>query len=737
MVAFEEFRALEEGAAFPPWPSANEQVPTIVASDTNEELPPPSRHMATAVAVNSHTASSHGSHDFPSVTEPTGPPSDEIAVDLADHIAGGWLSEAQLFGDSLSSSSRPPWHPPPTHTGSEPSSPSACPAASAPDADLALQFSCPICLDVCEDAVETPCCHNLFCRQCLLSKDHRINDCPICKTRLDPDSVQANVPVRRIIADFPCTCRFDGCGLKLWRRDRVQHEAQCDFMLMRCRFSADCAPLLRRHIVRHEESECPCRPVQCNCCGRTVPYNMLERHLDRECSNVRCRCEHCEALIRRADMGEHLQAHCPMVSVECNLVEDETQVRCDYRCRRNQLVDHQSVCTFRPAQCRHEVCTHVTTARLLEAHEETCQWRRIPCPDCDVLVHVNALQEHLESDCPDHMVSCPFSIYGCLELIPRRLVNEHLQSATSSHLSQLCSAVASRDLEIDSLKMEMAHMRHEFESRLSRLERRAVHDGTLHGLLGGPAQGQRASSSTAAVPLPPPPPPVGSSYQRAPSVQAAAGTGQGPEALHVTDVHMGPSWDRDFSISPPLQPTALFREGGISQVPVLMPPRVHISRSPCPFPPVGPSTGMSQGATARSNVVHQSRAHRNAPLSVPPVPVPRPSAAHPVPSSGLQQYTAFGLSPPNGASSAQPLPAVGAHGPQGAQTTPPGGVPLGGDAALNHSEASPRFQSPLRAPTPGMALPPPPPAIGDLPPASAIQRTTSTSSNHDESTLEL
>lgn len=35
--------------------------------------------------------------------------------------------------------------------------------------------NCPICLDMIEDAMETPCCHNIFCEGCIIRTDL----CPI------------------------------------------------------------------------------------------------------------------------------------------------------------------------------------------------------------------------------------------------------------------------------------------------------------------------------------------------------------------------------------------------------------------------------------------------------------------------------------------------------------------------------------------------------------------------------
>lgn len=99
-----------------------------------------------------------------------------------------------------------------------------------------------------------------------------------------------------------------------------------------------------------------------------------------------------------------------------------------------------------------------------------CAHRRLPCQQCGAIVCLGMLQEHLEGDCPEHAVSCPFSVHGCPEVVKRRLMAEHLQQATGSHLALISSALVLRDMEIEMLKMELSRTREHFERRLSRVE---------------------------------------------------------------------------------------------------------------------------------------------------------------------------------------------------------------------------------------------------------------------------
>jgi len=534
--------------------------------------------------------------------------------------------------------------------------------ALADGVDLALQFACPICLEVCEDAVETSCCYNLFCQGCLLSEEHRITRCPICKCALAPAAVVANVPVRRVIADMPCACRFDGCRAQLRRRSRARHEAECPFMPVRCTQSPSCPPLLRGNVAIHEATECPCRPSLCPLgCGVSLPFNRLEEHLDRDCPRVLIRCPHCEAGVCRSEFAEHLQSICPALITQCGFLEEGSQAQCGYRCERRHLAEHQRVCSFRPTQCQHEGCQHTTTARLLRSHEEVCQWRRTECPECHEEMPAGLLQEHLEATCPDRLVACPLAPYGCSDVIPRRFIEEHLQQASGRHIAQLCHAVSSRDSELAAMRTELQTLRRDLDEQKQRQgQARSSFERSNSGHGIHPILNKAVPSTKASPPLPPSPPPQqpnrtvrasederwpllelppdheislgmepifwdegrsGHSAGTAPAAgSTSSATGRGstvmpkpkaaPPAVSSLNVGgyvggdataapvtvlaagpalqaPGPAWEREFAPPGALQPLVLLREGGISQVPLFVPPRRYnmgTSRGTSEFP---------------------------------------------------------------------------------------------------------------------------------------------------------
>lgn len=58
-------------------------------------------------------------------------------------------------------------------------------------------YTCPICIELCEDAIECMKCHKFFCREHLAGFK---NVCPAC--RATPFEYQTNIPINRIIEEM-------------------------------------------------------------------------------------------------------------------------------------------------------------------------------------------------------------------------------------------------------------------------------------------------------------------------------------------------------------------------------------------------------------------------------------------------------------------------------------------------------------------------------------------------------
>lgn len=192
--------------------------------------------------------------------------------------------------------------------------------------------------------------------------------------------------------------------------------------------------------------------------------------------------------------------------------------------------------------------------------------------------------------------------------------------------------------------------------------------------------------ATGAPPESPPPPPLPRLATRMP-IQ--------PELSRSGDMYPGPPWDRDLAVSPPgaMQPLMLLREGGVSQVPVLLPGGYHDRRrgflagaaDPRPLLP-GSGLHSASGSLRRGPALGSAVGYRGGLGGGGSMMGPPPTSVTP------SHYELLGPGPPSGNSTQQPLAASG--GPNGAHSSPIGtpNSPLGGDGADDYVGPPPHAQ---------------------------------------------
>lgn len=91
------------------------------------------------------------------------------------------------------------------------------------------EFSCPICMDICEDAVESNCCHRIFCSICL----SKVQTCPNCRKAPPSFTFETAHFVRRVIGNISVDCP-EGCGAQVTRSELKAHVKNCPSQQIAC-----------------------------------------------------------------------------------------------------------------------------------------------------------------------------------------------------------------------------------------------------------------------------------------------------------------------------------------------------------------------------------------------------------------------------------------------------------------------------------------------------------------------
>ena len=131
-----------------------------------------------------------------------------------------------------------------------------------------------------------------------------------------------------------------------------------------------------------------------------------------------------------------------------------------------QLPDHKKTCRYRAEQCR--FCLRTVKHVDLALHESQCSFAPKECPQhCGAVLQLQQVEGHIDTECPNTIVDCPFSELGCnvakegQERLTRAASNAHANSAIDSHLSLVVRALREERKkhaeEVKELKDALAH----------------------------------------------------------------------------------------------------------------------------------------------------------------------------------------------------------------------------------------------------------------------------------------
>ena len=141
---------------------------------------------------------------------------------------------------------------------------------------------------------------------------------------------------------------------------------------------------------------------------------------------------------KMAEVEEHLTV-CDKMVVKCNNACDVILPRCELDLHLT------SSCVKRRVMCGH--CNQDFMFEKLTNHYQICLEYEFPCPNnCNVNLKRKLLDSHLELECPNMVVDCPYKKFGCRQEVLRRELEEHKKTNRIQHLESK-SIFADREME--------------------------------------------------------------------------------------------------------------------------------------------------------------------------------------------------------------------------------------------------------------------------------------------------
>ena len=205
----------------------------------------------------------------------------------------------------------------------------------------------------------------------------------------------------------------------------------------------------------------------CPLCNTPGFSFMRERALERTLKDMDVFCsfktEGCEWTGKLKELENHLNR---LYSIEnqlsgCQFVEVECMYhQCGESLQRRHITTHQSnQCKKRPYSCDYCRDFASTFEEVINKHYPICGKYPVACPnDCSVYkFERQAVERHLENECPLVVVNCPFTYTGCGVTLPRRDMHEHAQDM-STHFKLLGSFTQKLARENENLHLHMVQV---------------------------------------------------------------------------------------------------------------------------------------------------------------------------------------------------------------------------------------------------------------------------------------
>ena len=223
-------------------------------------------------------------------------------------------------------------------------------------------------------------------------------------------------------------------------------------------------------------------PVQTSCCGQGYCRNCINQVKTKVCPHCR---EKLEVFPDKKSLRliNDLKIHCPYhIEDKCKWTGSTTElndhlkncdikpITCPLGCnkqfeRKNKEIHIKSFCSLRKIPCKY--CQNQVMDKDMTKHHESCPKIPLPCPNnCpSKQIARDKMKHHIEI-CPDQVVTCKYSEFGCTEgVIKRKNYQKHLSSTMEKHLN----LVAEYAKNERSARMKLEEKIDETERKLSAL----------------------------------------------------------------------------------------------------------------------------------------------------------------------------------------------------------------------------------------------------------------------------
>ncbi|EGC31510.1 hypothetical protein DICPUDRAFT_7370, partial [Dictyostelium purpureum] len=140
----------------------------------------------------------------------------------------------------------------------------------------------------------------------------------------------------------------------------------------------------------------------------------------------------CKEIIKLEELDNHIE-NCSFRFVKCKYHEKG----CMDKIRFNENETHISECEYQPLICKY--CYDFYLLKTIEQHYLECPSMLIDCKKCNRKIKRGEMDNHLNKECQEVIISCKFLKFGCNDKIKRKNLENHLEQ--TNHTKHLSTAI--------------------------------------------------------------------------------------------------------------------------------------------------------------------------------------------------------------------------------------------------------------------------------------------------------
>ena len=295
------------------------------------------------------------------------------------------------------------------------------------DPKTAESYECNICGELIDQAVQADACSHIYCAECInkLRANRTWFPCPSCRKGWDKTKITRCLLADQQIRGLLVRCPNSSMTVEKQEYLKRSEGGQKEQLTTTSKIVDESQQESEKKIESQQESE---TAPSINDNNKTLKRQLDDTHSSPSDPPLkRCKVDTvsnvlCDWTGELRNEEDHVKV-CPFALIPCKF--------CGDKFLRRDLEQHHTQCLTFPMTCGRCHKRNIPRSSLADHWARSCPMTETACSLCSATMLQREIPNHLDSQCPEQMIPCPFT--GCAHSTKRKEMDQHIDSAAGAH----------------------------------------------------------------------------------------------------------------------------------------------------------------------------------------------------------------------------------------------------------------------------------------------------------------